>query len=587
MKHHLSVKNSFAEYLLSFAVLLLSPLLAGTAAKAQVTTQVLALTGDPAPDGNGTFSDFSEVGAAVLNNAGQVAFSGFLTGTTGGVSDSRGVFLSEQSGLLTQIARAGIPAPDGNGTFSSFRDTSVAINVAGQVVFHSTLTGTTGGTDDWAGIFRGDPGAPGPLQTARAGDTAPDGNGTMLAFAHFPSLNNSGQVVFHSVFTGTTGGIRDDRGIYVGDGTNSLARIVRAGDATPNGDGSFDFFDSNFLTLNDAGQVAFRGTLFGASGGTDGGFSGIFLGDGTSGPVRIVRTGQTAPDGNGIFSGVGFHALNNAGQISFLGTITDTSGGNNDGQGIFLDNGASSPVPIVRAGDPAPDGNGSFTEFKFSTLNDTGQIAFVGDLTGTSGGDSDDSGLFRSDGTSSPVQIARAGDAALDGNGTFVNFGPPGLNDAGQAAFIGILTDTSGGSTYNNGLFFYDDLAGLKQVAREGDAFVDSTITDLTFVSSYSTRGEERSGFNELGQIAYRFELDDGREGIALASPFPTGPDTNGDGNVDGGDFLTLQRTNPNLIAQWQADFGPGSLDAATVPEPSALLLGLLASGMLLLRRSC
>ncbi|MEM8947389.1 MAG: PEP-CTERM sorting domain-containing protein, partial [Planctomycetota bacterium] len=50
--------------------------------------------------------------------------------------------------------------------------------------------------------------------------------------------------------------------------------------------------------------------------------------------------------------------------------------------------------------------------------------------------------------------------------------------------------------------------------------------------------------------------------------------DADGDGDVDGADFLLLQRTNPAGIADWQANYGPGtSSSIAAVPEPSTLLL--------------
>ncbi|MEM8947073.1 MAG: hypothetical protein AAGD11_18005 [Planctomycetota bacterium] len=59
--------------------------------------------------------------------------------------------------------------------------------------------------------------------------------------------------------------------------------------------------------------------------------------------------------------------------------------------------------------------------------------------------------------------------------------------------------------------------------------------------------------------------------------------DADNDGDVDGADFLILQRTNRGLIAQWQTEYGTGAgplAAAQTVPEPTALLLFTL-SGLL------
>jgi hypothetical protein len=61
-----------------------------------------------------------------------------------------------------------------------------------------------------------------------------------------------------------------------------------------------------------------------------------------------------------------------------------------------------------------------------------------------------------------------------------------------------------------------------------------------------------------------------------------TSGDFDGDGDVDGRDFLVWQR-NPSIgnLADWQANYGNGSLSAIhSVPEPSALLLAVCALGM-------
>ena len=53
------------------------------------------------------------------------------------------------------------------------------------------------------------------------------------------------------------------------------------------------------------------------------------------------------------------------------------------------------------------------------------------------------------------IQVARDGDPAPDGNGTFSAFiNPRGPNERGQATFRGELTDTSGGE--NESIFVAD-----------------------------------------------------------------------------------------------------------------------------------
>ena len=67
--------------------------------------------------------------------------------------------------------------------------------------------------------------------------------------------------------------------------------------------------------------------------------------------------------------------------------------------------------------------------------------------------------------------------------------------------------------------------------------------------------------------------------------------DLDNDGDVDGGDFLLIQQTDPSLVSAWQSLFGSqvvagtSAVPAGTaVPEPSSLVL-MLASGSLLAMR--
>ena len=100
--------------------------------------------------------------------------------------------------------------------------------------------------------------------------------------------------------------------------------------------------------------------------------------------------------------------------------------------------------------------------------------------------------------------------------GVLSSLSDPALNDLGQLAFVADIDLQDGGSTVDQfGLFFYDDLLGLTSVARTGDAFDGSTITDLRFTSGFSLQ-DEGSGLNDLGQVAYAYSLADGRSGVAV-----------------------------------------------------------------------
>jgi len=581
--------------LLAIATLFAATLCASfKTARAGLPLKIIALRGDPAPDANGAFFN---VFGPTLNDSGQVAFVGSLTGTSGGGSDDTGIFLGDSTSLH-QIVREGDPAPDANDIFSNVLS-DLTLNNAGQIAFRSFLT-------SGSGIFRAD--GTSLVQMARNGQPAPDANGTIGGFSD-PSLNNVGQVAFSGGLTGTSGGSSDDTGIFLGDGT-SLVQVVRAGQSAPDTNGSFETFDTfGIPALNDSGQVAFFGDLTGSSGGNIDN-SGIFLGDGTS-LVRVAREGDPAPDGNGFLNGTFriFYdpALNDAGQAAFLASL------NTFRDGIFLGD-DTSIIQVVREGQLAPDGNGSFSTlgsrlaptFSDIVLNDAGQAAFVGYLFETSSGLRDDSGIFRGDGTDL-VQIVREGQLAPDGNGSFTQIFRRGMNmnNSGQVAFIGTLNDTIGGNTDDRGLFLYTDSHGLVEVARTGDAFLGSTITEIDDNSSIGSRGDERSSLNELGQLAFRFALADGRVGIAVTTPASAG-DYDRDGDVDGADFLKWQSTfgsttdldadgNGNKIidaadyTMWRDNYGSAvSTSAVTtqVPEPPSIALTVFGLALIARRLS-
>jgi hypothetical protein len=457
---------------------------------AQGRTEIIALSGQAAPDGNGTFSSF---GDPALGASGEAAFFATLTDTSEGIFRGAG-------GAVTQVARRGQAAPDGNGTFLIFGDP--ALGASGEAAFFATLTGTSGATNDNEGIFSGTGGAV--TQIAREGQAAPDGNGTFASFGD-PALGASGEAAFVARHTGTSGGSSDDRGIFRGTG-GAVTQIAREGQAAPDGNGTFStiFFDP---ALNASGEAAFYASLTGATPGTD---TGIF--GGTGGAVtQIARAGQAAPDGNGTFSGFNNDlALNDSGQAAFVASVAGIQG--NFG-GIFRGTGGAL-TQIVRDGQAAPDGNGVFSFLVVPSLGASGEVAFSANLTGTSGGESDDEGIFLGTG-GAVTQIVRDGQAAPDGNGTFtsLSFSSPALGASGEAAFSALLTGTSGGTNDDRGIFLANGIDTL-QLARKGDTLAGSTITGLFINASTGVNGDERSGVNDATQVVYRATLASGDEAI-------------------------------------------------------------------------
>jgi hypothetical protein len=246
-------------------------------------------TGQDAPDGNGTFG---LTGVPTINDAGQVAFPAGLSGTSGGESDNEGIFRGDGA-TIVQIVRENQAAPDGNGRYASSPDPATRLNNLGQTAFLAYFRNTIGGTSDDTGILRGDGTSLDII--VRAGQMAPDGNGAFSSFTLFGGgrlpyvLNDVGQVAFEGFLAGTAGGTSDNRGIFRSDGETNV-QVVRAGEAAPDGNGRFAFFQDP--ALNDAGQLAFRAGLRDTIGGGIGDNTGIFFFDDALGLQQVARAGD-------------------------------------------------------------------------------------------------------------------------------------------------------------------------------------------------------------------------------------------------------------------------------------------------------
>lgn len=464
------------------------------------SSEVLLTPGVAAPgSGGGAFAAF---GDPSLNDAGEIAFFGGLTGTTQGSANDVGIFVVN-SDAITEIMREG--QDTGNGTFLTPNSGDIAITNGGQVVF-SSLLANTAGSDDNFGYFIGD-GSSTPADVIRGGEPVP-GTGEPIdaLFLGYPR-NQLGQIGF--AFFG------DDSAPLLRAGPGGLEVIATTGDAAPNGTGVYDSFSDP--SINNNGDLAADAFLSGPNG------RGLYRFDDDGGVTEIFVSGDAAPDGNGTFAATNNTRINDIGQVAYAAFFQGTTGGADDDFGIYISDGAAPPVKVVREGDLAPDGNGAhadlFTEFAF---NDAGQVAFIGTLTGPTITSANDRGVFLGD-TAAFEQIVREGDPVPVGSGVFNVFGDLALNDAGQLAFTAGLGNTDSGVDDDGALYFFDPVAGLIEIAREGDAVLGSTIREIDLIGSTGDLGETRSGLNNAGQVAYKVLLIDNRQALMLGSPFGDG----------------------------------------------------------------
>jgi len=468
-------------------------------ARAQ-TEVIVAKTGDGSPDGVGTFAGSFGFGRPSLNDLGEAAFGAKLTGVGVTATNDWGNFLGA-GGPLAAISREGDPSPDGNGIIHAIGNPH--INDNGTIAFWTGINGSSPSSTQ--GFFTGSGGAL--TKIARLGESA-GGNGTYSSlFSGSLLLNDAGQVGFSSPLTGTDAGAANDFAIFRGSG-GAATEIVREGDTVPGG-GTFQFLAN--ASMNESGQIAFESGVAGS-----GSTRGLFVGSGGA-ITEIARHGDSAPgSGLGTFTTtLGTPIINDLAQVAFSATLTGTTLGSSNDRGLFRGSGGAI-TPIVREGEGTPTAGVNFFNMGTSTygMNNSGELLFSSSVSGTGVGSSNDQALFRSDGATT-VQIAREGDAVPSGFGSFGSFSDMAINDSGQVLF-------KSGST---GLYFYDDTLGLLEVVRNGQPLFGSTLQNFSYFTS-NYQGDERDGFNEAGQVAYHFTLQNGVEGVAVWSSPGSTPDT-------------------------------------------------------------
>ncbi len=240
----------------------------------------------------------------------------------------------------------------------------------------------------------------------------------------------------------------------------------------------------------------------------------------TAQTATLVFIDDVIPGGNGTFSDFGpVQTLNANGEVAFIATLTGTQNPSTDARGIYIVN-TQSVTQLVRSGQSSPDGNGIFNHFAYDlnttervVLNDNGSVAFTARLTGTAGGSTDNVGLFGAS-AGSLTRFVRPSNDAPDGNGVFAKFPPEGaqlpdgidfglsmlgLDNSGSASFHGFLTDTSGGVGVDDNGVFRSTGSIVTQLARAGGAVPGGDATFGAVLPPIAS--------NLNGQVAIRADM--------------------------------------------------------------------------------
>jgi len=503
---------------------------------------------------------FLGVAGPVLNDFGSVAFYGTVTGHP---SYSEGLWSEGVGTELTLVARERDAAPDTDATFERFNDGifSLHLSNSGHTGFMATLYhGFDGGGNRGFWRHHVDTGSELVARTVTQAPGTELGtkfSGASIFGVRIETLNDSGQTAFMSFLTAVSGG---DRGVWSEGGNNGLELLGRNVGFVPGGTGEPRFSSLGDPVLNDIGHVALSALLLDP----DTNFwlgHGIVSDRGGNGLEVVVPPTLPAPGTDAgviLYPGQSKPAFNNLDQLAFLASLDGPGVVDANDQGIWSEGSGSGLSLVAREGNQAPgtDVGVSFSSLGTPVINSIGQTAFQSELVGAGVDATNGRGIWSEKEGTGLTLVARNGDLALGaGDGVyFSGLGKFVLNGNGQTAFWSSLVG-SGVDTINDKSIWAEDISGnLQLIAREGDLLdVDDgsgtdfrTIRDLIFSSPGPSTGNEdghTSAFNEYGQLAFNAIFTDGTSGVFVS----------------------------NLVA---------------TPEPSTLLLGLLAfTGLLISKR--
>jgi hypothetical protein len=429
----------------------------------------LAFLGDPAP-GGGVFLESFE--SNVVNNRGDVLFGSNLVP---GEFPKAGLFL-QRLGEITEIARAGQPAP-GGGVFDFGFLSPTTLNDKGDVGFPWLLEpfcfpNPSGPPNDCptigvnTGVYRFSHNTQLLTPVMIPEVTAVPGGGVFKGAQFGVSLNNRGGLVFGGIIE-TEQGIHlvDEDYIGLGGGlfkaskTGQISSVVEPGDPAP-ADTVFDW--AAFPSINDRGDVAFMGHVAGEACSADfpqafliGCLGSIYVRDAATGNIRsIAHAGDDAP-GGGVYRAASGPIINAHGDIAFLGDLISPAA-----FGVYLHSGGET-IAVARPGDPMPGGGRLVTAGDTGLwqldVNNAGDVVFNAALDTRNADGVQDTGLYVwSHGSLSVVartgtvipgvgMIARLGTIipTVDGPNVEPNSGANN-NDHGQVVFGATLTDERG-----------------------------------------------------------------------------------------------------------------------------------------------
>ena len=249
------------------------------------TVRTVALSGQLAPGtpSGVVYRDFNQVNFS-LNDAGQVAFLGYVTYTDGaGTVDG---LWSEGFGSLAPVAREGEHPPDTTEIVRYNSFASTVLNNSGQIAFAAVVNDGihTNSQGIWSQRL-------GLLSLVAGSETHAPGTPLEVKFAGFGGLvlNDSGRTAFKAELGGDGVDPSNDEGIW-SEGAGPLTLIARQGHQAPGMPAGVSYDVFGFPVINDYGHIAFYGFVSG-----NGSYNQGVWSEGSGGLALVARGGEPCP----------------------------------------------------------------------------------------------------------------------------------------------------------------------------------------------------------------------------------------------------------------------------------------------------
>jgi hypothetical protein len=485
------------------------------------TLRVVAVSGRPAADIPEAW--YSSFDLPVLDKLGRATFYGRLSRPV--PTDDEAIWRESSPGILHLVIQSGTHfAPMG----THFDFARPLVNGNGDVAFLSALHFDPGGRPDEHGLFLKTT-AGLPLALALPGQPVP-GQPPGVAFTriHSPRLNERGDIAFEARFS-TDDPTFAPTHLWIKKTSEPLLMIADTFEGK--------LISSGFYELNEAGQIAFRGTIQ-KSIDEQRLLQGIWITGLDGQPSLIARQEDPAPgfDPATLFSQVARPALSDSGHVAFFASLggPDVTDANNTG--LWMKPLGQTPFLAVREGAMIPGSNGeTFGEFvgvfNGPHFGSEKKVVFSTNVVDAQLTSRNSVWSYELEG---PLAlVAREGNPApgLPAGSVFGgHFTHLAINARGQIAFEGTFQSAGGVSGY--GIWAQDPAGALHLIAHTGQTINLGTKSSpelrTAFAISFADpeREQRSSGLNDFGQLAYWAQLDDGRQAIFvsnLAVPEPGG----------------------------------------------------------------